>query len=270
MEDLSTLHKTVTQESMPIHLANSNPAKRHSPRNKDWANARAAAQANMEPQPNQLCSALFSSTAVSLRALAFARCLRKDAASSDHLPATTPAMTTSLARCLGRTNSGYVRSLRRRADTRRPIRRCQAVLFGQSHRIVMLRQELSPPPTGGRQTVVTRRQPLLNVVDHRLEQVDPSPARTRSWKLFRLLLGKSWRSCFPLRTPAFPEPLPTRTKHDDGQRRQGDGHIGKHAKTGAMGGAIASGAAHGTTAAQCGCEASTAPQRDSCPPEGHP
>ena len=39
-------------------------------------------------------------------------------ASSDHLPATSPAMTTSLARCPGRTNSGYVRSLRRRPDTK--------------------------------------------------------------------------------------------------------------------------------------------------------
>ena len=52
----------------------------------------------MEPQRNrQPCSALFCSMAGLHRDLAFARCLRKEAASSDHLPATSPAMTTSLA-----------------------------------------------------------------------------------------------------------------------------------------------------------------------------
>ena len=75
--------------------------------NKDWANARAAAHASIEPQRNrQPCSALFCRMAGSHRDLAFARCLRKEAASSDHLPATSPAMTTSLARCPGRTSSG--------------------------------------------------------------------------------------------------------------------------------------------------------------------
>ena len=136
MVERSTLHKTVTQTcqfTWPTPIRQNATHRGHPAHweldrphlqgtrlsNKDWANARAAAHASMDLQRDrQPCSALFCSVAGSLRDLAFARCLRKDAASSDHRSAISPAMTTSLARCPGRTNSGCVRSLRRRTATK--------------------------------------------------------------------------------------------------------------------------------------------------------
>ena len=82
---------------------------------KDDAKARAAVHDRIPDQRmRHACSARRLIKRGSPRALAFAGRLRNLRVSSDHRPATSPAGTTSLARLRGPTNSGYVRSLRRR------------------------------------------------------------------------------------------------------------------------------------------------------------
>ena len=86
---------------------------------KEAANSLAAAQDNIVHHLSlHACSTLRRMSLVSFLARARASNPMKRRVSSDHLPATSPASTTSLARGLGWNNSGYVLSLRRLARTR--------------------------------------------------------------------------------------------------------------------------------------------------------
>ena len=129
------------------------PAARRSRR--EAAIARAAAQANrLHHLRRQACSARRLRTTV------------KHIASSDQRPPTAPATTTNFARRPGCTNSGYVRSLRRRASTKATPslaafpRRAEASQWSADTRVVSTANW--PTPCNGRpSTTVSNRRPSL-------------------------------------------------------------------------------------------------------------
>ena len=107
--------------------------------NRDDANACAAQHARAVHQRRN--HALLAARRISLgseRALARAKCLRNDWASSDHLPPVSHASTTSRARPCSPVNSGHVRSFVRRAWSRAaPSRSAHCLLGAPSARTVL-------------------------------------------------------------------------------------------------------------------------------------
>ena len=125
---------------------------------KEAAKALAAAQDNIVHHLSRRMSL------ISFLARARASNPMKRRVSSDHLPATSPAITTSLARALGWTNSGYVLSLRRLARTRAAPSESAAPGVGvpsqwSGDTNVVSTANCAPPKRGKPSTTISSRRP---------------------------------------------------------------------------------------------------------------
>ena len=151
--------------------------------------------------------------------------------SADHLPPTSVASTTSLARPPSPASSGHVLSLCFRA-----ISSASAGLRDAPRRAVpSLRRGVTivvSLPTALRRKVADRRSPLPGVW-HRGCCASPHPCIEQRRLSSRVPLPPSKPLLRPTPVPNLfvPTPLPTRTLPGGGQRRRVDGHTGSGRRT---------------------------------------
>ena len=153
-------------------------------------------------------------------ALAQTRCLKKSRTSSDDLPPVSQARTTKRARPCSSLNSGYLRSLMRRAWSRAAASRLAHCLRGAPLALTGLTKVVSmanwAPWKRGKPSATTSRRRSSN---------RPSGKRSRSWMLVDTLAPASAGRCTqhssPANTLGVPAILMSCTLHRSGHGNHG-------------------------------------------------
>ena len=198
----------------------------------------------------QACSTQRRIRGVSLRAFAFANCLKNAKASDDHPPPTLLAMTTKRQRLHEAANSGYVCSLRRLAAANATPSQLAAppeALPSQCNADTnVVSTAISAPPNNGKPSATTSslRPPLASGTQ--IQIMNEDVRRDACTLPHGTLLPQRFRG----QSLSSQEPQLWHMMRGDGQKSRVDGHTGKSAEQGGGGDASASTTAPGTTGAQ--------------------
>ena len=163
----------------------------------------------------------------------------KDLVSSDHLPPTSAASTTNLAR-----DPAFLRVQDRCGASDCEPGQWQLRRSGRTEDEALHQRVKRTPvwcqwPAGLSQTREAHLRPPPNGARRGLPLASPDLSQGDSWTLWRLPPCTPWRQHSPPRTPDSPECLLSGTLHGDGHGSRADGHTGRcerKAEGGARGG----------------------------------